>query len=236
MLVKITTQCRMGCSHCMEDAQPNGRHMPISVFKQVLELHVQHGFPFLMLSGGEPTEHPDFVRIAKAARLFSPVALVMSNGLWLHDGRCEEYLSLGIRFQIINDPAYYPVRVEPVKHKNIVVFAEKLIAPVSPIGRAKKNNLQTGRISPLCFNFRSCIHHLNDFRTAVGYLRHLGRMCTPSITVDGEIVAGESRFCSPMGNLNSSMDELTKNAKALRCSRCGLVDNLTEEQRKAIGE
>lgn len=236
MLVKITTKCRMCCSHCMEEAGPDGIHMSEDVFRRALDFIARNNFVFLMMSGGEPTEHPqfvDFVRMAQAAKI---ELIVLSNGMFLNDGHRDEYLSLGAKFQIINDPDYYPIRVEPVEHPNIAVFDTKIMAPVSPFGRAKKNGIDGGRMSPLCFNLRSATRHLRDFRNAVLFLRMRGKMCIPSVTVDGDVVAGESRFCAKVGTVESSNIELTNRTAELRCSMCGLVNNLTAEQKVAIGE
>ena len=57
MLVKITTQCSMGCTHCMEEALPEGECMPLETFKKVLPFieACYGGVRIIMLSGGEPT-------------------------------------------------------------------------------------------------------------------------------------------------------------------------------------
>ena len=39
-----------------------------------------------------------------------------------------------------------------------------------------------------------------------------------------------------IGTVDSSNEELTRGLVEMRCNRCGLVDNLTPEQKRAIGE
>lgn len=234
MLVKITTVCRMCCSHCMEDAGPEGQHMTAEIFEKVIDFITRNNFVFLMISGGEPTEHPEFADFVKMARSAKLETIVLSNGMFLNNVHRDEYLSLGVKYQIINDPKYYPTKIDPVSHPNISVFDTKIMAPISPFGRAL--NMKAGRINPLCFNLRSATRQLRDFRDAVHFLRLNGKMCIPSITVEGDIVAGESRFCSKIGTVESSNIELTNRVVDLKCSKCGLVNNLDHRHRTAIGE
>lgn len=220
----------------MEDAGPDGTHMSEDTFRKTIDFILRNNFVFLLMSGGEPTEHPQFMDFVRMAQQVGTEIIVLSNGMFLHNGHRDEYLSLGVKFQIINDPVYYPIRVEPMEHPNILVFDTKIMAPVSPLGRAKKNGIVSGRMSPLCFNLRSVTRRLRDFRNAVQFLRLDNKMCTPSVTTEGDVVAGESRFCSKIGTVESSNLELTNRIAELKCSKCGLVNNLSPEYKAAIGE
>lgn len=236
MLVKITTQCHMGCKHCMEDSLPVGANMSEDTFRKACDFIKRNEFMFVLMSGGEPTDHPQFTEFVGISKSHGLKTVVLSNGLFLKDERRDEILNSGADFQIINDPEYYPVKVEPFSHPAIQVFDTKIMAPLSPFGRAVKNGLSIGRSSPMCFNLRSATRHFRDFKEAVLFIRGHGKMCTPSITVEGDIVAGESRFCSKIGTVESSNMELTNRVVGLRCSNCGLVNNLHDFQKKAIGE
>lgn len=240
MLVKITDRCTMQCTHCMEDARPEGADMSMETFIKVVDFIEKNDFAFIMLSGGEPTDHPqfcEFVRLAKDRLGNEPMRiLVLSNGLfWRDEERRNEYMALGVQFQVINDPRYYPTKVDRIEHPN-VLYDDKIMAPLSPFGRAKANGFEAGRLSPLCFNLRSAARNFRDFRNAVMFLRQKGKMCIPSIITDGSIVAGESKFCHKIGTVGSSNLELTNRLVQMRCNACGLVDNLTPELRAAIGE
>ena len=235
MLVKITERCSMQCSHCLENAGPEGYDMSMETFVKVVDFIHRNELVFMLMSGGEPTDHPlfcDFVNLAKSKLKIS----VLSNGLfWKDEKRREEYMALGVQFQIINDPKYYPIRVDRIEHPN-VMFDDKIMAPITPIGRAKTNDLQAGRMSPLCFNLRSAVRTFGDFYSAVMFLRQKGKMCIPSIITDGGIVAGESRFCHRIGTVDSSNLELTLGLTQMRCNYCGLSKNLSPELRAVIGE
>jgi len=219
----------------MENARPEGKDMSMETFVKVVDFIDRNGFFFILISGGEPTDHPlfcDFVNLAKAKLK----VIVLSNGLfWRDEKRRDQYMALDVQFQVINDSRYYPIKVDRIDHPN-VLYDDKIMAPLTPIGRAKTSGFVAGRMSPLCFNLRSAVRSIRDFHDAVLFLRQKGKMCIPSIIVDGSIVAGESQFCHKIGTVESSNVELTNRLAQMRCNACGLADNLTPELRAMIGE
>jgi MoaA/NifB/PqqE/SkfB family radical SAM enzyme len=234
MLVRITNSCRMGCSHCMIDATSEGQHMSIEMFGRVLEFIKKNNFMAVMISGGEPLDHPDFFTIANMAKESGLVSLILSNGMFLEDAELrDKVLSLGMSIQVTNDERFYPKRISIFEHS--LIAYEDHIRMVSPIGRAKTNKIKADRGSPLCFNLRSLTRNFKVFNKAVLYLRTAGKMCTPSINVDGSISAGESSLCHHVGTIDSSEQELVDNISNMRCNKCGLEDNLEPAYKKAIG-
>ena len=226
MLLKITTKCHMGCSHCMEDALPDGEDMSIQTFLKAKDFieKVYLSLKVVMISGGEPTEHPmlmDFIQLLNGYYI-----IVMSNGLVFSENPelARRLLDSDITLQIYNDSRYYPKKVTPFDHPKIV-FGGK-INLMSPFGRAVKNGLQSTRQSPLCFNLRSSARTLKNFSEAVLSLRMSGKMCSPSIDIHGNVLAGESRFCHKIGTVESSEEELLENLLSMECNKCGLEDNL----------
>ena len=234
MLVRITNQCQMGCSHCMVDATPDGQHMEMGVYIKTLAFIERFNFRVILISGGEPTEHPHFFDMVQEAEERQLHIAILSNGMFLSDPKMKKrILGLKALVQITNDPRFYPTAIDPADHPEFGF--ETQIRCVSPFGRAITNNIETGRQSPLCFNLRSITRHMRDFQRAVQELRVMGKMCTPSVNVDGTLVAGESPSCAPFGTVEDSNLELTDNLSELKCSKCGLADNLDENHRKAIG-
>ncbi len=59
----------MGCSHCMINATLNNQDfMTKETFRQAVAFSKEYDLSFVLISGGEPLEHPeffDFVQIAK---------------------------------------------------------------------------------------------------------------------------------------------------------------------------
>ena len=231
MLVKITNMCHMVCSHCMDEAGPDGKHMSMETFGHTLNFIERFDLKIIFMSGGEPTDHPQFKEFVIMARKRDLPVMVSSNGMFMPER--SDLLDLEARWQIINDPRYYPKRIPRIEHPN-VFYAEEIPAPITPIGRSK--NAQGGRMSPLCFNLRSITRSMGCFQRAILQLRLLGKMCIPGVNIDGSIVAGESRFCHVIGNVQDTDETLTKNIIAMTCSRCGLVNNLDQTLKTAIGE
>ena len=59
MLVEVTYACKMGCTHCLSDCKPDGEHMTLEVFEDVLKFMIKNQIPTWSFSGGEMFEHPD---------------------------------------------------------------------------------------------------------------------------------------------------------------------------------
>jgi hypothetical protein len=88
-LVEITTSCNLHCPMCYASSGPGGKHLSFDECQQAIDrLVLAEGRPeVLQLSGGEPTIHPEFVRILQYA-CAQPIDVVMinTNGLrFAHD-------------------------------------------------------------------------------------------------------------------------------------------------------
>lgn len=254
MLIKVTARCSAGCSHCMEEATPQDEHMSWETFLQALALTESlesrawaSGCPaIVLLSGGECTEHPELVRFVQAAlrRGFRPVLL--TNGLRLADEKLQRALleSERVLVQVTCDTRFYRQMPTKIAHPRVEYCAQ--ITRITPLGRAAASNFDAKGVAatraPLCFNFRSAVRHWTSIERAIETLRRqyvLGRgygQCTPSIAPNGDVCAGESRFCHRIGTVRSSPAELTRKTLEIRCNRCGLVDKLGPDHRQAIGE
>ena len=231
MLVKITTQCQMGCTHCMENAEPQGEHMSLDIFKKVQSFitKVYGGLNLIMLSGGEPTEHPEILKILEQIKGWRTILL--SNGLFMSDKIAEDILKSGVMIQVYNDPRYYPKKIL-INHPRVLFFDK--INMITPFGRARTNKIPTEKVSPSCFNLRSCVRYTRDFQKGLIILRTKKKLCTPSIDIYGNILAGESRECHKIGTVESSFTEIRDNLLTMKCNKCGLEDKLNSEQKEAI--
>jgi len=230
MLVRITNQCHMECSHCIVNATPDGEHMSMDTYKKVLDFTAQYDPTLLFLSGGEPTEHPNFLEFAYMAIDYVRTKkigfiLCASNGMFLDDEKyAKEILKLGINLQITNDSEFYPKRIKFNDDPHLT-YVNKLTV-VTPLGRAANLSRISTCQSPMCFNLRSIVSHLRDLGESLKYLRSRIKMCSPSINVDGTLVAGEAPSCHAIGTVQSTGEEITKNILNIQCGRCGLQKNL----------
>ena len=82
VIVMLTSQCNLGCGHCLFKLKPQKSPQTLDsadVKKALGQLEPQHE---VFLSGGEPTLHPDFFRIAAKLGRFES-ATVITNGHWI---------------------------------------------------------------------------------------------------------------------------------------------------------
>ena len=127
MLVEITYECKMGCTHCLSDCKPDGQHMSIDTFKDVLKFMVDHSIPTWMFSGGEMFEHPEILTmlsmiesshkdICRKMHIKLPISFV-TNGRELvrnktiYNAVANMQKRLGksrVLIQVTDDPRFYP--------------------------------------------------------------------------------------------------------------------------------
>jgi len=256
MLIKITNYCSMGCSHCMEDSTVAGQHMTRETFLDALALTERlEGLAWkrgisklLLLSGGEATEHPDVEWFLETARAAGYRRLLITNGLWLDDPELRAKILrpdwTDLMVQVTNDPRFYPRAPKAVPTDDPRVMFVPSLTMLVTLGRLKRSRLPATppvRRGPTSFNLRSLTRSLHDVREALFVLREraatgMSGHCSPSISSDGTIVAGETSNCFPIGDVRSSTEDVTHALVTMRCNRCGLVDDLRQEEKLAIGE
>ncbi len=96
-LVEVTSNCNLKCPMCFAESGPGGRHVDFATYRCMVDRYVQlEGVAdVLQISGGEPTLHPEIVRMVRYA-YEQPIAAVMlnTNGLRLaHDPALLEALA-----------------------------------------------------------------------------------------------------------------------------------------------
>lgn len=222
-------------THCMENAGPSEEYMSMGVYRQVLKFIAWAEFPMIMFSGGEPTNHPEILTMIKMAleKNFQP--FLLSNGTFLEKPELKDaILNSHAKIQITNDQRFYPREVPIIEHSHLSY--EHHIRIIAPFGRAITNKIPISRISPACFNIRSLCRSVGSFKQALFNLRLNGKMCTPSINIDGSIAAGETNSCSVIGTVYDGNEKLTENLYSLKCNKCGLVNKLDRAFKRAIGE
>lgn len=79
-LVEVTTGCNLKCPMCFAESGPGGTHIDFATFRRMVDRYVQlEGVAdILQISGGEPTLHPEIVRMARYA-YEQPIQAVMIN-------------------------------------------------------------------------------------------------------------------------------------------------------------
>jgi hypothetical protein len=199
----------------------------------------------ILLSGGECTDNPDIVEMVKQVIDRKWIPMILTHGLWLDNEALRKELlreDWGVLVQVTNDARYYPRKPPTFKHKN--VFYVDQLSLLSTIGRAANPKFDpkglNPRAAPSSFNFRSMVHHFRSVPEAIKALRIRGSLgksgfCVPSISHDGTVSAGESRFCFPIGTVDSSNEELTQAVLSMgSCNRCGQEALLPADHKRVI--
>lgn len=95
MLIQISNRCDEGCPHCLQDSREDGGLMSIETFKSAVRFGCETGWHLFLITGGEPTMHPDMEKLLrwfddmsqKIKREFGvPIMFVIAtNGTWIED-------------------------------------------------------------------------------------------------------------------------------------------------------
>jgi len=124
-LVEITSSCNLSCPMCYAHSGPGGKHLSFEECTAAIDrlVHVEGRPEVLQLSGGEPTVHPDILRVLEYG-CAQPIDIVMinTNGIrFAHDAdfvqRVAEYkhrLEIYFQFDGFNDEIYQTLRGEPL--------------------------------------------------------------------------------------------------------------------------
>jgi hypothetical protein len=222
----------------IDASSPDGEHMTKTTFAKALEISYLLGSRAIILSGGEPFDHPDIFDLISLAQERRFIVMVTSNGLFALDPEMRQRArGCGAMIQITNDSRYYGRDLSLIRKiftDNNFSFEDR-IRLIFPCRRTKKAGIAPTRLSPMCFNMRSATRSY-DIISAVSVLQIQGKICSPSINVDGSIRAGETDTCFKLGTVDSTEADLDEAYRNMKCNRCGLIDNLDDQHRSAIGE
>jgi hypothetical protein len=223
----------------IQGSSPEGEHMTMETLERALDFVRRTQTRVLLVSGGEPFEHP---QVFEMAERFKQLALkdilfvsFASNGHFCFDeDKMRKVEAMGIGVQVTCDPRYYPRHVPREKFASERFAFEDTLRTIFPCERSQASGIATNRQSPTCFNLRSATRSLG-YVVGTTMLAMKGRVCTPAINIDGSVVAGEADTCHKLGTVGMSLEELNDAICSMRCNRCGLGDNLAQMHLNAIG-
>lgn len=251
MILRITDQCSMGCSHCMIDSLPTSKHMDFATFIQGVNFAVRNGVRVIIVSGGEPTDHPQYVDMMNYLLLnFQGSVSVCTHGEWVKDpALVAKYMTpfKTVNFQIVNDPLYYPKSLDKeglkrtlAAHPNAAYF-DYISAPIYPQGRARSRLKVTEQTTTSkgtrCFNLRSIANHdqFNSIGATIRQLENMGKVCQPSVNISGTISMGESNECPTEVHVTDNDDKIFQSVKCSQCNDCNMLDTVSPMHKAAIG-
>jgi uncharacterized radical SAM superfamily Fe-S cluster-containing enzyme len=124
-LVEVTSSCNLRCPMCYASSGPGGSHLSFEECVRSIDrlVAVEGRAEVLQLSGGEPTIHPDFLRVLDYA-VAQPIDIVMvnTNGIRLaHDERMLDAIAahaprveVYLQFDGFDDRGSVALRGEPL--------------------------------------------------------------------------------------------------------------------------
>ena len=102
----INNACNAGCGFCnfARDVLPRSswRYVPLDGARRAIDILSGLFIRYLIVSGGEPTLHPDLDAIVRHARRRHMTAMLVTNGSTLTEQRCEELAAAGVSSMVIS--------------------------------------------------------------------------------------------------------------------------------------
>lgn len=255
MLIQITNTCRMGCPHCMDAATEEPKHMSSETFGQAIGLAERLGVRALVISGGEPTEHPEWDRfVSLAAKKFQSVS-IPTNGAWLFSPRKHSLMTdilrsfSSVKLQISSFEGLYK------DHVRTVAATREYALELKALGLKKRMYLETDRktidvkmveLGRCCDSPRlaeiakvssctaSCITgSVLAAQTTIGNvirtLEQKGHFCKPLIGWDGGLRYSESCLCPPFAYVSEDFRTIEEKSSSWRpCGSCAGYRKLCE--------
>ena len=263
MLVKLTNSCHAGCSHCLSNCVPCDEHMDFKTLNDLLKFCYDNKIFNLVISGGEPTEHPQFFEFTKSIINFLkdfPILKTISittNGYWLTESienanKAKELISLSnkctlVSFQVSTDTRFYPKKLDLTKsilREPGVVLCTNCVEQLYPKGRALTNKLDClSRLSSQCTNikliakqFYFMYNRIPTLSEIVYEMESHFKFCTPQISYDGNILLGESSLCPKCASIYDDPKEIVKSILTNTCNECNLNYKLPEKAKNILSQ
>lgn len=256
MLIQITNRCHEGCPHCLQDSSPNGGMMDFATFKKTLQFGEFLGCPVYIISGGEPTEHPQFLEFCQYLDKFiskskvRAVFSITSNGAWFPEkvemvkklARLKNYASM----QVYTNRKWYKNADFIIAHKEEINAIPKCevdttdIRGMQDLGRAKQCREAQAEVaaSPYhmsCLNSHLLFRQISPTRRLNG-VYSLNTMCKPMVDYNGNVHLSESWLCPSFGNVNTDlmMGIFNQLRTANPCYGCALGKKFLESTKPDI--
>lgn len=262
MIINITQHCTLRCPHCMQNAGPERKEMMSKeMFIQALQFAKNISSRVVMISGGEPTSHPEFFDFLKllVESCFISVS-VLSNGTFLKDhafaerfakmvskrsGFClqiSSFKGLYANYDEVHKPNLKALRLFGI---NAVVCDKPGEIQMKPLGRACSGKWydEAKHINgfPSCINSSLILAQTKDIQLfEIGSLmERYHHFCVPIVSWNGSIRLGESEQCKVVANISEPLSVINQKLCSFRpCGGCDSfkwrLQNPSTEQEKKV--
>lgn len=241
MLFQITNNCHELCPHCLQCSCPSEAHMSAQTLSYAIGFAKFMSAPIIVISGGEPTSHPQFLefceRVSKSGIPFS----ICSNGSFIDDeAKTKEVIAATklkgfIGMQVYTHKDFYQNYEKRVAQRALfenikgVVFDTHDIENMQDVGRARSCSKAQEYIDKQkhvmgCVNM-SLIGHQSE--SAARFVKNynsygLKWLCKPLVDWQGNIHMSESAQCPSVGNVvdDNNIDIVNNMRKFVPCMKC----------------
>lgn len=220
----------MLCPHCMENSGLEPEYMTMATAHLAHKFAKCSGANVILISGGEPTEHPEWEAIVKLFLDF-PIVAILSNGMWVDDEEktrvMRRFLESGkVSCQVTSIPGIYPTLVDIARLKelpNLIIHQDDI--NIVALGRAAIDphwshmaSISAGTMS--CFA-PALVSAQLPFIQAIQNMEMRGKFCKPLIDWQGNLHWSDSWLCPSFGHISEDFDILARKAHEWRpCCRC----------------
>lgn len=242
----------MNCPHCMQESGPRGKHMTEETFEQVLAFCEDAKPMVVNITGGEPTEHPDWLRFTRSIMALPSVNVVtiITNGAWIENDATRIQMAKLIRsakgavkVQVYSNPRYYRDHEWTVAHEAqfrsigcMTNFSDPIF--MQDLGRARKNcreEVERNSYVPSCINSHLLAVQAPDFNHFFAMCVMAAKFCRPLIDIDGNIHMSESWRCQSVAHVSDGAVAAFVKMRASRpCGKCRLYKNFAELHPKEV--
>ncbi|MFA6217189.1 MAG: radical SAM protein [Candidatus Omnitrophota bacterium] len=96
--LRLTNFCNNNCVFCLDSVHHNGTSRSILALKKEMEQGISEGSVKLILSGGEPTLHPHFLRIVELAKTlgYAQVQVVTNGRMFYYRSFLNKAVAAGV--------------------------------------------------------------------------------------------------------------------------------------------
>lgn len=230
----------------MDCSKPNEPHASLELLPYVANFYRFLNPHILVISGGEPTTHPDFAIICEYFASKGIPFAITSNGSWVFNGEERKQFEHVVRLpnfvgaQIYTDKRFYKSYNKIKEHKEYfeslphVVFEDtNLGMAMQDLGRAKiyepaQKIIDEQNHTMSCVNCTLIARQSKNIDSFRKNMRQaLNRVfCKPLVDVNGNVHMSESWLCPSVGNVKDDyMMDIFKNMQQFNpCMRCKNAD------------
>ena len=106
----ITEKCNSNCIFCFSEKELTKKHLPINIINKNLQKYFDLGYTILVLSGGEPTIHPNFIEIISSAKSigYENIKIITNGRMFAYKKFLKKTINAGLDEATISLHSHIP--------------------------------------------------------------------------------------------------------------------------------